>query len=95
LSIIKENWAKLSKNTLHNVFIKGNIVDTECRIFQDTWTDEYFCVSVNGEALRLICSESIAVSKKYNTARHHNLKHKEKYKNCVGSLKRGNVQLYK
>jgi hypothetical protein len=30
-------------------------------IFQEKWTDDYFCVSVNCKALCLIFSESIAV----------------------------------
>jgi hypothetical protein len=42
-----------------------------------------FSFSMNRKALFLICSESIAVLKEYNTASHYNLKHKEKYKNCV------------
>jgi hypothetical protein len=35
-------------------------VDCECRILQEKWTDEYFCVSMNGKALCLICSANIA-----------------------------------
>jgi hypothetical protein len=33
--------------------------------------------------------------KKYNTARHYNSKHKEKYKNCVGALRREKVAALK
>jgi hypothetical protein len=58
---------------------KKRKVDSECRIFQEKRTDEYCCVSVNGKALCSICSESIAVLKEYNIARHCNSKHKEKY----------------
>jgi len=36
-------------------------VDSECRIFQGKSTDEYYCISVNVENLRLNCKESIAV----------------------------------
>jgi hypothetical protein len=50
-------------------------VDSECRIFQGKWKEEHFCVSVTGKALCLICSESIAVLKEYNIARHYNSKH--------------------
>jgi hypothetical protein len=53
--------------------------DSECKILQEKWTDEYFCVSMNGKALCLIFSESIAVLKEYNIARHYNSKHKGKY----------------
>jgi hypothetical protein len=55
------------------------------RIFQEKWTDEDFCVSINGKALCLICSESITVLKQYNPGRYHDSKHTEKYKNCVGT----------
>jgi hypothetical protein len=45
---------------------------------------------MNGKALCLICSESI-VLKEYNITRHYHSKHKEKYKNCVGALRREKV----
>jgi hypothetical protein len=62
-------------------------VDPKCRIFQEKWKDENFCVSVNGKALYLICNESIPVLKQYNIATHYSSKHKEKYENCVSALK--------
>jgi hypothetical protein len=43
---------------------------------------------MNGTALCLICSGSIAVLKEYNIARHYSTKHKEEYKNCVIALRR-------
>jgi hypothetical protein len=46
-------------------------VGSECRIFQDKWTGEYFCVSLNGRALCLICREGTAVLKEYNIVRHY------------------------
>jgi hypothetical protein len=45
--------------------------------------------------LCLIYIESIAVLKEYNIARHYNSKHKEKYKDCVGALKRDEVEVLK
>jgi hypothetical protein len=62
-------------------------VDSECRVFQEKWTDEYFCVSMNGKALCSICSESTAVLKECNIVRHYNSKHKEKHKNRVHALR--------
>jgi hypothetical protein len=61
-------------------------VDSKYRIFQEKWTDEYFCVSMNGKALCLICNESISVFKDYNIARYYNSKHK--VQNCVDALGR-------
>jgi hypothetical protein len=62
-------------------------------VFQEKWIDKCFCVSVNGKALYLLCSECIAISIAYNTARHYNVKHKEKYKNCVCSEKKKVIAL--
>lgn len=50
--------------------------------------NEYFCVSLNEKAQCLVCSESIATLKECNTAKRCNSKHKDKYKNCVGSLRK-------
>jgi hypothetical protein len=43
---------------------------------------------MNGKALCVIYSESIAVLKKYSIARHCNSKHKEKYRTCIGASRR-------
>jgi hypothetical protein len=53
---------------------------------------EYFCIYRNGKVLCLICSESFAVLKEYNIARQYDLKHKEKYKNCVGAVQKEKVE---
>lgn len=34
-------------------------VGSECIIFQEKWTDKYFCISMNRKALHFICSESV------------------------------------
>jgi len=60
-------------------------MDSECRISQDIFV---FLLVWIGNLLCLTCSESTAVWKEYNTARLYILKHKEKYKNCVGALRR-------
>jgi hypothetical protein len=46
---------------------------------------------VNGKTFHLICSEGVAILKQYNIARHYSSKHKEKYKNSVGTLRREKV----
>jgi hypothetical protein len=61
---------------------KNRKVDSECRIFQEKWTGKYFCF-YESEAFCSICSESIAVFKEYNIARHYNSKHKDKYKKTM------------
>jgi hypothetical protein len=39
-----QDWAKLNKHALCNIFIRKGKVDSECRIFREKWTKEYFCV---------------------------------------------------
>jgi hypothetical protein len=46
---------------------------------------------MTGKASCLTPSESIAVLKEFNIARHYNSKHKERYKNGVGVLRREEV----
>jgi hypothetical protein len=76
-----------TKVTLCNAFTKKRKVHSEGRIFRKKWTEGYFCISMKGKVLCLICRESIAVSEEHNTARHCNWKHKETYKHCVGFKK--------
>jgi hypothetical protein len=63
LSVIEENLTKLNKSTLCNVFIKMRKVYSVDFFFQQKWTDEYLCVSMNGNAMCLICRGSIAIMK--------------------------------
>ena len=51
---------------------KKRKVDSECRVFQEKWTDDYFFVEVRG---RPVCLESLAVMKKTNLERHYSTKH--------------------
>jgi hypothetical protein len=81
LTIIQENWAKLKKNTLYNVFIKS--VKWTLQDFSTGLTNVY--VSINGK-MYLVCSEIIAVLKEYINAMLYNLKHKEQYKNHDGDM---------
>jgi hypothetical protein len=46
-------------------------------VIKEKWIDVYFCVSVNGKALYLICSEIIAGLKGYKFTRHTNRSTKE------------------
>jgi hypothetical protein len=83
LSIVEENWAKLNKSSLCNVFIKKPkwILSVEF-LKRSGHMNEYFCVSMNLKDVCLIC-------------RHYNSKHKENYKNCVGDLRREKVSALK
>ena len=54
---------------------KKRKVDSECRVFQEKWTDDYFFVEVRGRPVCLVCGESLAVMKKTNLERHYSTKH--------------------
>jgi hypothetical protein len=43
---------------------------------------------MTGKVLCFICSENVVVFKEYNIAKHFDSKHKGKYKNCFGALRR-------
>ena len=58
-------------------------VDTECRVFNQTWTSKYFFTEVKGKDVCLVCGEQVAVLKDYNLNRHYNTKHAEKYGNLT------------
>jgi hypothetical protein len=60
-------------------------VDSECRIFQERWTEQYFFINNNNNPLCLICNETVSVLKEYNLKRHYNSKH-QKYDRFEGQL---------
>ncbi|KAL7371179.1 hypothetical protein ABVT39_020995 [Epinephelus coioides] len=60
---------------------KKRKIDTECHVFNKTWTAKYLCTEVKGKAVCLACGVQVAVFKDYNFNRHYVTKHEEKYKN--------------
>lgn len=60
---------------------KKRKIDTECRVFNKTWTAKYLFTEVKGKAVCLVCGVQVAVLKDYNLNRHYVTKHEEKYKN--------------
>ncbi|XP_077972202.1 EPM2A-interacting protein 1-like [Styela clava] len=60
---------------------KKRKVDTECRIFNKSWTAKYLITEVDGIAVCLVCKEKVAVIKVFNLKRHFETKHAKKYKN--------------
>ncbi|XP_041447439.1 general transcription factor II-I repeat domain-containing protein 2-like [Xenopus laevis] len=59
-------------------------VDSECRIFKEQWTYDYFFMQCKERAVCLLCQDSVAVFKEYNLRRHYETKHKDKYGCLVG-----------
>ncbi|KAJ4926780.1 hypothetical protein JOQ06_014526 [Pogonophryne albipinna] len=56
-------------------------IDTECRVFNKTWTAKYLFTEVKGKAVCLVCGVQVAVFKEFNVSRHYATKHADKYKN--------------
>lgn len=65
---------------------KKRKISDESRVFQEKWSNSYFCIRVKEKAICLICQESIAVMKKYNLKRHYSTKHAAKYDMIQGQL---------
>lgn len=63
---------------------KKRKVDSECRVFQEKWTNMYFFVAQGEKCLCLICKESLSVFKEHNIKRHYDSKHKQTYNKYVG-----------
>lgn len=70
-------------------------VDGECRIFQDTWTFDYFFIEQNGKPTCLICLEKVAVNKVANIRRHYMTHHFGNFKKITGESRRDEVKQLK
>lgn len=71
---------------------KKRKVDTECRQFQDKWTDEYFFILHSGKPMCLLCNETISVLKEYNMKRHYSSKHFAQYNSLMGQLRKDKIK---
>ena len=58
-------------------------MSAHAKVFNQTWTSNYFFTEVKGKAVCLVCGEQVAVLKDYNLNRHYNTKHAEKYGNLT------------
>ncbi|PNF32729.1 hypothetical protein B7P43_G11587 [Cryptotermes secundus] len=63
---------------------KKRKVDLECRAFKAEWSENYFVTELDGKALCLLCSDTIAVLKEYNIRRHYQTKHSAQYSQLTG-----------
>ena len=62
-------------------------VDSECRVFNEQWTHDYFFVQCKDKAICLICKEPVSVFKEYNVKRHYGTHHKDKYDSLQGQMR--------
>ena len=52
-------------------------IDSEYRVFNLRWANNYFFVQYKEKAACLICQRTVAVFKEYNLRRHYESRHKE------------------
>jgi len=64
---------------------KKRKVDTECRVFNKKWNNDYFFIEQSNVAIIVICKEKVAVMKEYNIGRHYKSKHASTYNNELSS----------
>lgn len=70
-------------------------VDSECRVFNQKWTSDYFFVQCKEMAVCLICQEAVSVFKEYNLRRHYETRHRDKYASLQGQMRADKVSKLK
>ncbi|XP_066980426.1 general transcription factor II-I repeat domain-containing protein 2-like [Macrobrachium rosenbergii] len=70
---------------------KRRKVDTECRVFQEKWTQYYLFTEVNTKPVCLVCNQQVSVLKEYNIRRHYETHHEEKYHHLQGQLRKEKI----
>ncbi|XP_073432233.1 general transcription factor II-I repeat domain-containing protein 2-like [Dendrobates tinctorius] len=66
-------------------------IDSECRIFKEQWTYDYFFMQYKERAVCLICQNIVSVFKEYNLRRHYQTQHKDKYDCLVGEVRKDQI----
>ena len=66
-------------------------IDSECRVFKQQWTDDYFFVQCKEKAVCLICKETVSVFKEFNIRRHYETRHGEQCASLQGQVRRDEV----
>ncbi|XP_069498920.1 general transcription factor II-I repeat domain-containing protein 2-like [Ambystoma mexicanum] len=66
-------------------------IDSECRIFKEQWTYDYFFIQYKERAVCLICQNIVSVFKEYNLRRHYETQHKDKYDCLVGEVRKDKI----
>ena len=66
-------------------------IDSECRVFKQHWTDDYFFVQCKEKAICIICKETVAVFKEFNIRRHYETCRGGQYASLLGEVRREKV----
>ncbi|XP_037124343.1 general transcription factor II-I repeat domain-containing protein 2A-like [Syngnathus acus] len=70
---------------------KKRKVDTECRVFQEKWTENYLFTEVKTKPVCLVCNQQVAVFKEFNIRRHYETHHKDKYDHLKGQIRKDEI----
>ena len=65
------------------------------RVFNPSWTTDYFVHEQSNSIICLICLEKIAVCKSYNVKRHYTTKHAVSYDKFKGQFRIDKIELLK
>jgi hypothetical protein len=71
--------------------LKKRKVDSECRNFQDRWTENYYFIEYKRKFVCLICLDTVSIFKGCNLKRHCNTKHAKKYENLQEQIRKVTV----
>ena len=63
-------------------------MDSECGVFQEKWTSDYFFTEYKERAVCLVCQYSVSAFKEYNLRQHYETQHKGKYDSLVGQVRK-------
>ncbi|XP_069470090.1 general transcription factor II-I repeat domain-containing protein 2-like [Ambystoma mexicanum] len=66
-------------------------IDSECRIFKEQWTYDYFSIQYKERAVCLLCQNIVSVFKEYNLRRRYETQHKDKYDCLVGEVRKDKI----
>ena len=67
-------------------------VDSECRLFNEQWTRDYFFVESKNMLVCLICGQTVAVRKEFNVKRHYQTQHAGNFDELKGQLRESRPQ---
>ena len=71
---------------------KRRKVDTECRVFNEKGTVNYFFTKTNTKPVCLSCFHQIAAVKEYNIWGHYETHHTEQYGNLKGQIRKDEIR---
>jgi hypothetical protein len=67
-------------------------IDSECRVFNEKWSLDYFVIYSGDKIICIVYKESISVLKEYNIRRHYETKHKTTFSKFTEKLRLDKLQ---